>query len=125
MVNPNVARDYVYVDDVAEACLLAADTTDQEPGAVYNVGTGTQTSIREVLETARQKMNIAALPQWGSMPNREWDTTVWVADISATQNRLGWRPRYTFDEGFQETLTWFLSNPDALKFYRTHRDLPG
>ncbi len=124
LVDPNVARDYVYVDDVIEACLRAASATDHEPGAVYNVGTGIQTSIRSVVETARRIMRIRALPAWGSMQKREWDTAVWVADIRSIRERLGWRPRRTFRDGFRETLAWFRSNPDLLEFYRTHRNSP-
>jgi nucleoside-diphosphate-sugar epimerase len=125
LVDPDVARDYVYVDDVTEACLRAVCATDREPGAVYNIGTGIQTSIRSVVETARRTMRIPAMPRWGSMRNREWDTTVWMADISSSRKRLGWRPRHTFQEGFRKTLAWFRSNPDVLEFYRTFGDSPG
>jgi nucleoside-diphosphate-sugar epimerase len=124
LVNPNVARDYVYVEDVTEAYLLAASKAEQELGAVYNIGTGRQTSIREVVMIAQRTMNIAVEPQWGSMPDRKWDTSVWLADKRAAREALGWQPRYTFDQGFRETVNWFVANPEVVKFYQTHRDLP-
>jgi UDP-glucose 4-epimerase len=106
MANPEIARDYVYVDDVSDAYLLAATRPGQEPGAVYNVGTGVQTSLREVVEVARRVMDIAAVPDWGSMPDRAWDTDAWVSNNRAIQNALGWRPGYTFESGFRQMVNW-------------------
>ncbi|MGK7877643.1 MAG: NAD-dependent epimerase/dehydratase family protein [Xenococcaceae cyanobacterium] len=111
LVNPDIARDYVYVEDVIDAYLLAATQPNQEPGAVYNVGTGVQTSLREVVDVARQVMEITPEPQWGSMPNRRWDTNVWVADSGKIQAALGWQPRYTFEQGFRLMVDWFRDRP--------------
>lgn len=107
LVNPDTAHDYVYVEDVVDAYLLAATKPNQEPGAVYNVGTGTQTSLRKVVEVARRVMGIAVEPKWGSMPNRNWDTSVWVADNRKIRETLGWQPRYSFEKGFPLTVEWF------------------
>jgi nucleoside-diphosphate-sugar epimerase len=106
LVDPDVARDYVYVGDVEEAYLLAAGGSDQPPGAVYNVGTGVQTSLREVVATARRLMGIRAEPRWGTMPPRPWDTTVWVADRRAIEAALGWRPRHTLEQGLASMIEW-------------------
>lgn len=107
LVHPGIARDYVYIEDVVAAYLLAAARRGREPGAVYNVGTGVQTSLREVVEVARRELGIAAAPRWGSMPPREWDTSVWQADSTRIRQELGWEPRYTFEQGFQRTVDWF------------------
>ncbi len=113
LVDPEVARDYVYADDVVEAYLLAASTQKQEPGAVYNVGTGKQTSIKEVVDIARRIMGIPLEPQWGSMPNRAWDTGVWVADNQSICQSLGWQPKHTFESGFASMVDWFRANQEA------------
>jgi len=118
LVNPDIARDFVYVGDAVDACLLAATRPDQEPGSVYNVGTGVQTSIREVASVARRVMGINAKPEWGSMPDRAWDTSVWVADNRTIRSRLGWEPRYTFEEGFCQTVRWFDDNPALMPVYQ-------
>src|SRR5262249_5349259 len=96
LVNPESARDYVYIDDVCDAYLLAASTRC-EPGAIYNVGTGVQTTLRQVVEVARRVLNLSAEPVWGSMPDRAWDTNVWVADPSKIRRELGWNPKDTFE----------------------------
>lgn len=110
LVNPEIARDFVFTEDVIHACLLGADMAVQKPGAVYNIGTGVQTSIREVVATARNAMNIKAEPTWGSMPDRKWDTSVWLADNQTAREVLGWYPFYDFGTGFTETVKWFIES---------------
>ena len=75
LANPDIARDYVYVEDVIDAYLLAANRPDQEPGAVYNVGTGIQTSLRQVVDVARSVLQIAVEPidmPWAEMESEGW-----------------------------------------------------
>ena len=118
LVHPDIARDYVYIDDITDAYLLAATQEGKEPGAVYNLGTGIQTSLGEVVAIARKLMNITAEPTWGGMPNRQWDTNVWVADNRKAIDDLGWRPDVTFERGLGRMLDWFRDNPTLLSFYQ-------
>lgn len=106
LVQPQVARDFVYVDDVVEAYLAAASISGHEPGAVFNVGTGTQTTIEQVVELARRVLNIAAEPRWCSMGDRVWDTGTWVSDNRCIREALGWKPGNTFEQGFRKTTKW-------------------
>jgi nucleoside-diphosphate-sugar epimerase len=69
-----------YVEDVCEAYILAAAEPYQELGAIYNVGTGVQTSLRQLVETPRRTLPINVEAEWGSMPNRQRDTNTWGAD---------------------------------------------
>jgi len=99
LVNVNTARDFIYIDDVCEACLLAAKTPS-ERGSVYNLGTGIQTTLRQVSMVARQTFGLTTDPQWGSMPARIWDTSTWVANNKKIRAELGWSPKFTFEQGF-------------------------
>ena len=117
LVNPDIARDYVYVNDVNRAYLLAAAIKGQQLGAVYNVGTGIQTTLRQVVDVARRILDIRAEPKWGTMENRSWDTNTWVSNNRHIQEVLGWRPQYDFEAGFREMVTWFRDNPDVLEVY--------
>lgn len=113
LVDPAVARDFVYVEDVVDACLAAATRSSREdPGAVYNVGTGVQTTVKQAVDVARRALAIEAEPQWGTMPNRRWDTSSWVADNRRIREDLAWEPRHTFEEGFRKTVAWYQANPD-------------
>jgi len=107
LVDPDIARDYVSVEDACDAYVAAAQRTNGcERGAVYNVGTGVQTRIAEVVKIARTVLGIAAQPSWGSMANRRWDTSTWVADPSRIARELGWRAADSFEEGFRRTVEW-------------------
>ena len=118
LVNPDIARDYVYIDDVSEAFMLAAATQNQEPGVVYNVGTGVQTSLRQIVEVTRQLLSINEEPRWGTMQARSWDTDVWVSDPRRIKSRLGWEPRSTLEDGLARTIDWFRSNEGVAHHYR-------
>jgi len=117
LVDPNIARDYVYVDDVIEAYRLAATMPGQAPGAVYNVGSGRQTSMAQAVDTARRALNIQAEPQWGSMANRSWDTSVWVADNEKIKTTLGWTARQSFAQGIEKFARWLCENPRLHEYY--------
>jgi dolichol-phosphate mannosyltransferase len=113
LADPDVARDFVYVDDVVEACLLAAKVRTREWGAIYNVGTGVATTLREVVNVARRVMNIGAEPVWNTMPNRSWDTNVWVSDNRKICSELHWQYRNNFEAGFRLMLDWFRQGPPS------------
>lgn len=117
LVNPEIARDYIYIDDVVDAYLTIAETPTAELGAIYNLGTGCQTTLREVVEVARSSMDLAIEPKWGSMPNRSWDTSVWVADNRKIKETFNWSPEYSFESGFRAMMNWFIENPAHQEFY--------
>ncbi|HEX4743709.1 MAG TPA: NAD-dependent epimerase/dehydratase family protein [Candidatus Limnocylindria bacterium] len=115
LVDPTIARDLVHVDDVCEAFVVAAGA-ERVPSTVYNVGTGTQTTLREIVDAARRTMRISAEPRWGSMPDRAWDTGVWVADPRRIEQDLGWRARTSFADGLARTVDW-LRDPAIRSLY--------
>jgi len=117
LVSPTTARDFVYVDDVADAFLRAARTETEEPGAIFNVGTGRQTTIGEVVAIARNVLAIEAEPMWSSMPAREWDTTVWVADPRKIESSLGWSASVDFEAGFKRFASWLEREGPPLGVY--------
>jgi dolichol-phosphate mannosyltransferase len=118
LVHPAVVRDFVFVDDVIDAYILAADRSDQELGAVYNVGTSKETTLHEIVDIARRVMHITAEPRWGSMPDRAWDSRVWVSDNRLVCEALDWKPRFGVEMGFRKLLEWFNDNPGLVSFYR-------
>jgi dolichol-phosphate mannosyltransferase len=122
LVAPDVARDYVYVDDVADA-FEAALHADVPGGRVYNVGTGVQTPLREVAALSRARFAIAEEPRWGTLAPRTWDTTTWIANPARAATELGWRASTTFVDGFARTAAW-LSAPERRSFYQQTRTPP-
>lgn len=118
LVAPHVARDYVHVDDVVRAYLLAATEEKQELGAVYNVGTGVQTSLAEVVDVVCRTLGMTAEPNWGSMENRIWDTGTWLSNNQLIRQELGWHPEHTFEHGFRKMVQWFRERPAMVEEYR-------
>lgn len=117
LVGPDVAHDFVAGDDVVHAFLLAAEHVGREPGAIYNIGTGIQTRVRDVVAVARRALSIAAEPEWGSLPERNWDTTTWVANVGKAARVLEWTPRVSLEQGFARTVEWLESTPEVWERY--------
>jgi len=85
-------RDYVHVSDVARAHLLALDACAPGSHAVYNLGSGTGYSNREVLDACRE-LTGADIPVQVA-PRRPGDPAVLVASSLAITAALGWRPEH-------------------------------
>jgi dTDP-D-glucose 4,6-dehydratase len=52
------------------------------------------------------------------MPERSWDTSVWVANNAKIKSALGWQPQYSFEQGFRRLVDWFERNPALQSFYQ-------
>ena len=117
LVDPDIARDFVFVDDVADAFVRAASLGNRMCGAVYNIGSGKQMRIRDAVRTVRRILNVNARPQWNSMPNRVWDASIWVCDHARAQRDLGWKAQHSFAEGVRKTAAWFRECPSRILFY--------
>ncbi len=105
LVSPDTARDFVYIDDVVDAYLAAANL-DLPLGAVYNIGSGSQTRLRDVVETVQKICDIVQEPVWDTMEQRIWDTNSWVADIGRARHELGWIPKYGLHAGLTRMYQW-------------------
>jgi UDP-glucose 4-epimerase len=111
LVDPTTARDFVHLDDVCAAFLAAAQSSLPQSSAIYNVGTGQQTTLRDLVDTAREVLSVSAEPQWGGYPARTWDTNVWVADPSKITAELGWRPAVELRHGVRGLADWLTEHP--------------
>lgn len=85
-------RDYVHVDDLAEAHLLAIQGAEPGRGEAYNVGTGRGTSVLEVIESARKATGHTISVQFG--PRRAGDPPSLYADSDNVRGRFGWSPKH-------------------------------
>ena len=117
LVDPRTARDYVHVDDVCDAFLAVAARPELPRGSVYNLASGVQTSLAELVDLARAELDITAEPGWGSMDARGWDSDVWVGDPSLIAAELGWRARTPLADGVRGLASWLREDPDRLARY--------
>jgi len=118
LVDPQVSRDFVYVDDVCEAFVtVALNLRDEDFGESFNIGSGRKTSIADVAAAAAKLFGIATPPVYRSMPNRAWDLSEWFANPAKTRDRLGWAATTNFDDGLARTAEWYRGLQDKERFH--------
>ena len=118
LADRKIARDFVYVDDVSEAFIRAANAPHANAHPVYNVGTGIQSTLEEVVALVGELLNVSEEPEWGTMPARHWDTNVWIADSTRIAEDLGWAPTHTLREGLSTFVDWFEQYPSRADYCR-------
>ncbi|AGZ46180.1 UDP-glucose 4-epimerase GalE [Actinoplanes friuliensis] len=108
-VDGTCVRDYIHVQDLARAHLLALDAATPGEHKIYNLGNGNGFSNRQVVEAAREVTG-ADLPI-EIAPRRDGDPATLVAGSQRARDELGWVPE-------KNTLTDMIG--DAWAFYRSH-----
>jgi GDP-L-fucose synthase len=100
------SREYLYVDDAAEAIVLAAEVHEGvEP---INLGTDHEVTIRETVETIARLVGFDGELRWDpSKPDGQPRRRV---DASRAEQLLGWRARMPFEAGLRATIEWYLAN---------------
>ena len=103
-------RDYVHVDDLAQAHLAALDRLQEGEGLRLNLGTGCGNSVREIVE-ASQRVTGCEIPVVEG-ERRPGDPPILVADASLARQVLDWEPRYTdIEQIIQTAWDWHRSHP--------------
>jgi len=100
-------RDFVYVKDIVEAMLLAADG-DSIDDRVFNIAGGNSVPINDLVEILQRFFPETPDPVFG--PPRQGDLLFSEADISLAERALGYRPRIDLQEGLGITVEWFRAN---------------
>jgi dTDP-L-rhamnose 4-epimerase len=98
----NQLRDFIYVEDVARANILALET---EKEGVYNVGTGKAISILEITKTLIELFNSKVEPKIAG-EFRVGDNRHDFADISRIRRELNFEPRYDLKQGLEKFVQW-------------------
>jgi GDP-L-fucose synthase len=105
----SASREYLYVDDAAQAIVRAAEADDQ-PGIVepINLGADREVTIKETVETIAQLVGFTGQLRWDpSKPDGQPRRGV---DGSRANRVLDWKPTMGFDEGLRTTIDWYLAN---------------
>lgn len=98
-------RDFVHVDDIARAFVLALEHP-KAPGGVFNVASGEDRSVREVARLLAAAMNRPDLEPEVTGKARAGDIRHCLADIGKIGRELGFAPRRDFSEGLTELAQW-------------------
>lgn len=97
-------RDFVYVEDVAEAVGRAVDT---KVSGAFNIGTSKETTITEVAERLRDLSKSKAEISYA--PAKAGEQMRSCIDIGAAKAKLGWSPKVNFSEGLERTVGWYTT----------------
>lgn len=112
LASPDTCRDFVYIDDVTEALIKTALSLSPDLfGQSFNIGSGTSTSIRELVGIAKRTFAIPAEPEFATMANRDWDTRQWVSDPSKAEALIGWRATTSLEAGLKKMFAWYETLP--------------
>lgn len=102
-------RDYIHVDDLATAHVLALESEALGDGGAFNVGTGRGRSVREVIAAVARRLGVE--PSVERLPRRAGDPASLVADSSLLASRLGWKPTSSsLDDIVDTAVRWELAS---------------
>ena len=105
-------RDYIHVDDLADAHVRALEAIEPGKGMVYNIGTGEGNSVLEVVRAAEEVVGQAIRQE--IVARRAGDTTRLVASSDKLRNELNWRPRCEdLQEIIETAWRWHKDHPQG------------
>ena len=106
------SRDFTYIDNAVEANLLACKTpAAQLAGRVFNVASGRRVTLNETFKLLQTLTSYSGSPVYDA--ERGGDIKHSLADISAAEEHLGYKPTVNFEEGLRRTVEWYRSQEKA------------
>lgn len=107
-------RDLIYVTDVAEG-LLAAATAPHAAGNIFNLGSGIETPIADLVRLIYQLCESRVAPRIGARPYRPGETMHFFCSPARAQRLLHWQPTVSLPDGLHRTIDWFRAHPQFLE----------
>jgi dolichol-phosphate mannosyltransferase len=125
LVNRDTSRDFVYIDDVCAAFIMAA--VRMHPGLYgenINIGAGRKCTIADLAAVAKHVFDIPGDPDFSTMPARKWDLADWYSDSSKAWEQLGWKATTELEQGLRATAAWIgaLSDDDIARATKQHAE---
>jgi polyisoprenyl-phosphate glycosyltransferase len=113
LIDPRTSHDFVHVDDVCEAFVLAA--TRMHPGLYgehLNIGTGVKTTISGLVEITREVFHLEIEPRFETTPGRVRDMPEAYSDPSKALREIGWSPHIALKDGLESMSRWVATLTD-------------
>jgi nucleoside-diphosphate-sugar epimerase len=107
---PEIARDWVYVEDLVDL-YLEASRKPEMAGGVFNAGSGREVTIREIVDAVARLTGLSVEVRWGAFPVAAHDTDRWVADMRCTLQAFAWHPRTSLEQGLRRTIAAMAKRP--------------
>ena len=97
-------RDFLYVEDVAEAFAALLDSEIQGP---INIASGKPVALREIILKIAEQLRRTDLIRFGAIPPNENDPERMVGDANRIISELKWSPKYELEHGLEQTIKWW------------------
>jgi len=99
------ARDYVYVKDVVRGLFLLLERGKE--GEIYNLASGRAVSLLEIAEKIASLLNkeLSVI----HAPPRPAEPRLLIGSYEKAKRELGWEPKYTFEDGLKETISYYMA----------------
>ena len=98
-------REFLYIDDLAEACVFLMNQYNDT--SIINIGTGEDLSVKELAEMVKKLVGYTGKIVWDK--NKPDGTPRKLLDVSKIKS-LGWQPKIGLEEGIQKTYEWYKAN---------------
>ncbi|MEM3499881.1 MAG: GDP-L-fucose synthase [Candidatus Bilamarchaeaceae archaeon] len=104
-------RDFIYVDDVADALVIMLDNYHSE--MPINISTGNGVAIKELVEIVKEVVGFEGKITWD--PTKPDGHPVKIFDVTRMNTELSFQPKTNLKDGVRKTYNWFISNLDKLR----------
>lgn len=122
-VDSRISRDFVYVDDVCAAFIIAGAKMHPELfGENFNIGTGVKTTIEDLANITCEEFDLRANIVYGNMEGRSWDLSDWYSNPRKAEVQLGWRANISLREGLRKTSQWISQLTNTEMFNATKKN---
>ena len=100
----NQIRDFLYVEDVAEAFV---EILESNFSGTINVASGHPVALKDIILTIADRFNRSDLVELGSISAPTDEPPMIVADVSLLRNKVGWQPKFDLRQGLDRTIAWW------------------
>ena len=109
-------RDYIYIDDLIDAYILAAVVPLENKMEIINIGSGKGIAMKDFALMISKQIDVSNnLLQFGAVPYRLDEMMYLVANIDKAKSLLRWEPKVTIEKGLEHTIKWYFQNLSKLK----------
>lgn len=123
LVQPDISRDFVYIDDAVYATLLAANADyNNIGGQSINIASNKKTTIRDIANISKEIFDIPGEPVWGDFANRKWDLKEWYGNAGLAKKVLGWEAVTSLKDGLTKTYNWQKTYSKPLYAKKLYQD---
>jgi nucleoside-diphosphate-sugar epimerase len=111
-------RDYIYIDDLIDAYMLASTVPLNNKIEIINIGSGKGITMKKLALMISSHLGVSDdLLQFGVLPYRPNEMMYLVANVNKAKSLLGWEPKTSIEKGLEHTINWYNQNLSDLKHY--------